>query len=270
VNGISVLSNAVTPTWSGTPVITVGRLFGDNVGVTFFGYMCDVRVTKRAVYTTPFLSPTQPVTNYSATYPSILLLNFNTSGIVDAHGSHVLETSGNAQLSTAIKKYGSASMYFDGTGDYLTIPTNPGFVFGTGDFTIEAWFYIVSGSAGAIFDTRSGASGVAPLLYFSSSTLRYYMNGGDRITSGTTLSAATWYHVALARSSGSSKMFLNGAQTGSTYADTNDFILTNTINIGRGNDGNNVFNGYIDDLRITKGFARYTANFSVPTIFVAL
>jgi hypothetical protein len=156
-------------------------------------------------------------------------------------------------------------MYFDGTGDYLTIPTNPGFVFGTGDFTIEAWFYIVSGAVGAIFDTRSGATGITPLLYFSSSTLRYYMNGGDLITSGTTLSAATWYHVALARSSGSSKMFLNGVQTGSTAADTNNFTLTNTINIGRGNDGANVLNGYIDELRITKGFARYTANFTVPS-----
>jgi len=268
VNGISVLTNSATPNISGTPVITVGRLFGDNTGATFYGYMSDVRVTKRAVYTTPFLPPTQTVTNYSATYPSILLLNFNTSGIVDAHGSHVLETSGNAQLSTAVKKYGSASMYFDGTGDYLTIPTNPGFVFGTGDFTIEAWFYIVSGAAGAIFDTRSGSIGVTPLLFFSSSTLRYYMNGGELITSGTTLSAATWYHVALARSSGSSKMFLNGVQTGSTAADTNNFILTNTINIGRGNDGNNVLNGYIDELRITKGFARYTANFTVPSNMV--
>jgi len=268
VNGISVLTNSATPNISGTPVITVGRLFGDNVGATFYGYMSDVRVTKRAVYTTPFLPPTQTVTNYSATYPSSLLLNFNTSGIVDAHGSHVLETSGNAQLSTEVKKYGSASMYFDGTGDYLTIPTNPGFVFGTGDFTIEAWFYIVSGAVGAIFDTRSGSTGITPLLYFSSSTLRYYMNGADRITSGTTLSAATWYHVALVRNSGSSKMYLNGVQTGSTYADTNNFTLTNTINIGRGNDGNNVLNGYIDELRITKGFARYTANFTVPSNMV--
>jgi hypothetical protein len=155
-------------------------------------------------------------------------------------------------------------MYFDGTGDYLTIPTNPGFVFGTGDFTIEAWFYIVSGAVGAIFDTRSGATGVTPLLFFSSSQLRYYVNGADLILSGTTLSTATWYHVALVRSSGSSKMYLNGAQTGSTAVDTNNFILTNTINIGRGNDNANVLNGYIDELRITKGFARYTANFTAP------
>jgi len=267
-NGVEAVSSTRTDSQamtSGSGNIYIGvssNLASNNSN----GYLSDLRfVVGTCIYTSSFVPPTQTLGNYSATYPSTLLLNFNTSGIVDAHSSHVLETVGNAQLSTAVKKYGSASMYFDGTGDYLTIPTNPGFVFGTGDFTIEAWFYIVSGAVGAIFDTRSGASGITPLLYFSSSTLRYYMNGGDQITSGTTLSAATWYHVALVRNSGSSKMYLNGAQTGSTYADTNNFTLTNTINIGRGNDGNNVLNGYIDELRITKGFARYTANFTAPT-----
>jgi hypothetical protein len=267
-NGVEAVSSTRTDSQamtSGSGNIYIGvssNLASNNSN----GYLSDLRfVVGTCIYTSSFVPPTQTLGNYSTTSPSTLLLNFNTSGIVDAHGSHVLETLGNAQLSTAIKKYGSASMYFDGTGDYLTIPTNPGFVFGTGDFTIEAWFYIVSGAVGAIYDTRSGASGITPLLYFSSSTLRYYMNGGDQITSGTTLSSATWYHVALVRNSGSSKMYLNGAQTGSTYADTNNFTLTNTINIGRGNDGNNVLNGYIDELRITKGFARYTANFTAPT-----
>jgi hypothetical protein len=266
INGIPEGSAADSRTYvTGSSGLHIGRQFGSNTN-DWLGYISDIRIIKGiAIYTSNFLPPTAPLNNYSTSVPASLLLNFNNGGIVDQHGTNVLEAVGNAQLSTSVKKYGSSSMYFDGTGDYLTIPTNFGFVFGQGDFTIECWFYIVSGSAGALFDTRSGATGVTPLLFFSSSTLRYYMNGGDRITSGTTLSAATWYHVALVRNSGSSKMYLNGAQTGSTYADTNDFTLTNTINIGRGNDGNNVFNGYIDDLRITKGYARYTANFTAPT-----
>ena len=163
---------------------------------------------------------------------------------------------------------GSVTSYaigFDGIGDSLTIPTNTAFVFGTGNFTIESWFYITSGTAGAIFDTRSGAVGVTPLLFFSSSLLRYYINGGDVILSTTTLSLNTWYHVALVRNSGSSKMYLNGVQTGSTYVDTNNFTLTNTITIGRGNDGNNSLNGYISNLRVVKGQALYTSSFTPST-----
>jgi len=163
---------------------------------------------------------------------------------------------------------GSVTSYaigFDGIGDSLTIPTNTAFVFGTGNFTIECWLYIVSGSAGVLFDTRSGATGVTPLFWFSSSLLRYYINGGDQILSTTTLSLNTWYHVALVRNSGSSKMYLNGVQTGSTYADTNNFTLTNTITIGRGNDGNNSLNGYISNLRVVKGQALYTSSFTPST-----
>ena len=265
LNGISQGTSTSTTRPSGVnEMVAIGtQNYSPAAGDYLNGYVSDIRVTNGiAIYTSNFVPPAQAVANYSTTYPSSLLLNFNNGGIVDRDSSNILETVGNAQLSTAVKKYGSASMYFDGTGDYLTIPTNLGFVFGTGDFTIEAWFYIVSGAVGAIFDTRSGATGITPLLFFSTSQLRYYVNGVDLILSPTTLSTATWYHVALVRSSGSSKMYLNGAQTGSTAVDANNFTLTNTINIGRGNDNANVFNGYIDDLRITKGFARYTANFS--------
>ena len=266
INGIQEGSAADSRTYvTGSSGLHIGRQFGSTTN-DWLGYISDIRIIKGiAIYTSNFLPPTAPLNNYSTSVPSSLLLNFNNGGIVDQHGTNVVEAVGNAQLSTSVKKYGSSSMYFDGTGDYLTIPTNFGFVFGQGDFTIECWFYIVSGSAGALFDTRSGATGVTPLLFFSSSLLRYYVNGGDQILSATTLSTSTWYHVALVRNSGSSKMYLNGVQTGSTYADTNNFTLTNTINIGRGNDNANVFNGYIDDLRITKGYARYTANFTAPT-----
>jgi hypothetical protein len=157
-------------------------------------------------------------------------------------------------------------MYFDRTGDYLSIPPNLGFVFGLNDFTIEAWFYIAAGATGVIFDTRADVVSLTPLLYIGSSTLRYYISGSDRITSGTTLSTGTWYHVAVVRSSLSSIMYLNGVQTGSSYTDTNNYTLNNTINIGRGVDNSNFLNGYIDDLRITKGVARYTTTFTPPTV----
>ena len=227
VNGVLYNSAAISVSLASPTTTNLGIAADATTGgVGLNTYISDLRIINgTALYTSSFVPPTTSVTAIPKTS---LLLNFTSGGIIDQHGSNVLETVGNAQLSTAVKKYGSASMYFDGTGDYLTIPTNPGFVFGTGDFTIEAWFYIVSGAAGAIFDTRSGATGITPLLFFSSSTLRYYVNGADLITSPTTLSAATWYHVALVRSSGSSKMYLNGAQTGSTVADVNNFCLLYT------------------------------------------
>jgi hypothetical protein len=266
VNGVQITSGSQAGTLystSTTHAIGCNNLPGAAPNA-FQGYISDLQLINGvAIYVANFVPPTQALTNYYSTrIPANLLLNFTDGGIVDAHSSVVAESVGNAQLSTAIRKYGNSSIYFDGSGDYLIIPPNIGFVFGTGDFTIECWFYIVSGSAGTLFDTRSGATGVTPLLWFSSSLLRYYINGGDVILSATTLSASTWYHVALARSSGVSKMFLNGVQTGSTYTDSNNFTLNNAINIGRGNDNANVFNGYIDDLRITKGYARYTANFT--------
>ena len=160
----------------------------------------------------------------------------------------------------------SYSIGFDGVNDYLTIPANTAFVFGTGNFTIECWFYRTEGPNGTIFDTRSVTPSITPVLYFNSSILKYKVSDVDRITSTTTLSFGVWYHVALVRSSGSSKMYLNGVQTGSTYADTNNFTLNNTINIGRGFDSSwYLTGGYLSNLRVVKGQALYTNRFIPST-----
>ena len=100
-----------------------------------------------------------------------------------------------------------------------------------------------------------------------SNSIYYYTNGNNVITGGN-VPLAQWIHVALCRSNLSTKLFLNGVQTGSTYADTNDYIES-SVRVGGGNDGATSaysLTGYIDDLRITdKNIARYTANFTPPT-----
>lgn len=81
------------------------------------------------------------------------------------------------------------------------------------------------------------------------------------------MSATTWTHIALCRSGSSTRLFLDGVQTGSTYTDTNNYLgPANRPVIGASglSLGGSALNGYIDDLRITK-FARYTANFTPPT-----
>jgi hypothetical protein len=98
-----------------------------------------------------------------------------------------------------------------------------------------------------------------PTLYFNATSLFYYANGGNRITGGV-VPASQWVHIALSRSGTSTKLFINGLQGGSTYSDSNNYI-DSPARVGGANDGSSVasLNGYLDDIRITKGVARYTS-----------
>jgi len=198
-----------------------------------------------------------------------LLLNYTNGAIFDNAMMNDLETVGNAQISTSVVKYGTGSMAFDGTGDYLTsnAPTN-NYAFGTGDFTIEGWFYLnTTASSQNFLDFRSSPSDVAGALYFDTTNVNWYVSGANRITGGT-LSTSTWYHIAVCRSGTSTKLFISGTQVGSTYTDTNNYICpSGRPYLGALGDGTGTlyFNGYMDDIRITKGYARYTANFTPPT-----
>ena len=261
----STYSDSTTYTTS-TPIIGADANAG-NGSLSLNGYLSDVRVTKgTAIYTSNFVPPTQTLTNYSTNIPAQLLLNFNNGGIIDQHGTNVLETVGNAQLSTAVKKYNNASMSFDGTGDYLSIPSSPNLNFGTGDFTIESWLYptSISETASYIFDQRTAGSQNVMLAYIlPERTIEIYVNGGV-VASGGTIALNSWSHFAITRASNSLKMFLNGTQIGSTYSLTNT-LITAPMYIGTRYNGTQYFNGYMDDFRVTKGYARYTTTFTPPT-----
>jgi hypothetical protein len=233
----------------------------------FSGYLCDVRVVKgTAVYTAAFTPPTAPLTAITNTS---LLTNFTNGGIIDNAMMNDLETVGNAQISTSVSKFGGGSLAFDGTGDYLTTYGTPQFAFGAGDFTIECWVYFNSLTQyDCIIDFRpSGTNGAYPCIFVdTSNTLVYYVGGANRITSSA-VSTGQWYHLAVSRTGTSTKMFLNGVQTGSTYTDSNSYLVGNPLTIGGlgyNSPGTYALDGYIDDLRITKGYARYTANFTPP------
>jgi hypothetical protein len=170
---------------------------------------------------------------------------------------------GNAQISTTQSKYGGASGYFDGSGDYLdTSGTGIATAFGTGDFTIEFWYYPLTVSVQQNLVDKIGSASNA--IYMSSAGVLKYYVGADRIT-GSTLSANTWYHIALVRYSGTTKLYVNGVQSGASYADTNNYALnTGSPRIGAAFNNTVSVNGYIDDLRISR-FARYVSNFTPPT-----
>jgi len=241
-----------------------------DYAVYFYGYMSNVRVTKgTAVYTANFTPPTAPVTAISGTS---LLLNATNAAIFDNAMINDLETVGNAQVSTVQSKFGGSSMYFNGTNSIVTTAKKVPCVSGTGDFTIEFWLYPSSIKLETLVSMLTTVSSVNPHTYMDASGyVHYYTAGAQRIAGSIQLSSGQWYHVAVARSSGTTKLFINGTQSGSSYADSNNYVSPAYVNIGQYMSSDGVFytgewlNGYIDDLRITNGVARYTANFTPPT-----
>lgn len=270
VNGTQSGSNTTVTTNYGTSAQAV-RIAADSNASLFnlSGYLSSVRITKgAALYTGTFTPSSTPLTTTVSSGTVSFLANFTNGGIVDAAMSNDLETVGGAQISTTQSKFGGSSMYFDGSGDYLIQKDTPNLAFGTGDFTIEMWLYRnASGTQHDIIAFNpTSTNGAYPSLYISSgNTLNFYTQSADRITGGT-ISTGQWYHIALARSGTSTKLFIDGTQSGSTYTDTNSYLCgTNRPVIGSGGfTVSGTLNAYIDDLRITKGYARYTANFTAP------
>ena len=238
---------------------------GDTGASPIVGYISNLRVVKNVtVYTSNFTPPTTPVTNITNTQ---LLLNFTNAGIYDATSRNVLETVGDAKISTAQSRWGGSSMAFDGTGDRINIPLSPFHSFGSADFTIEGWVYLNSiPGFGTLVATRtSGGDGTSGRfsLAFRGSALEFF-SGVSTIIVGGSVSTGAFIHFVASRSSGSLRLFLNGTQVGSTTSFTTS-LVAGALTIGDNQAGNEPLNGYLQDVRITIGYARYTANFTPPT-----
>ena len=177
---------------------------------------------------------------------------------------------GNATISTSASKFGGASASFADAQSYLTAPSSVLWAFGTGDFTVEFWIYITANqsSKGIIGNRQNVSSASTWEILFYTTTNRIEMHSGSAIIlqSTSTVSLNTWSHVAFCRASGTLRAFLNGTQVGSV-ANSNNFSTTATLNVNRDLNAyasSNGIVGNIDDLRITKGVARYTAAFTPP------
>lgn len=260
VNGVQ----AGAGTGSGTLALNKINQYRSG-GYELNGWQSDLRVLNgTCLYPggTTFTPPTSPLTAITNT---ALLLNFTNAGIFDNSGRNTFYTDGGVSISTSVKKFGTGSISFNGTTGNLYFPVNPALTFGTGDFTIEFWMNtnVVSGSK-SIYDPRTTSSQAVPVIFTNASQIALYVSGSTRITGGT-ISIGTWHHVALARSGTSTKLFLDGTQVGSTFSDGTNYIET-PLAIGIYKPTNaSAYNGYLDDLRVTKGVARYTANFTPPT-----
>jgi hypothetical protein len=193
---------------------------------------------------------------------------------------------GNAQISTAQSKYGGASMLFDGTGDYLTIPNNTALDLIGSAFTIEAWVYptILKSDACRIFSTGGGAVGwsattgihVNLQLVSLAGNLKFEISNNTtspiNITTNNSVPINFWTHVAVVYNGANNvRLFINGQMESFTIAtparpSTNPTAAVATIP-GEAGSVTSAFQGYIDDLMVSKGVARYTSSFTPPTAF---
>jgi len=236
-------------------------------GVLNAGYLSNLRIVKgTAVYTSTFTPPTAPLTAITNTS---LLLNFTNAGIYDATSKNDLETVGNAQISTAISaKWGSGSMYFDGTGDYLLTQSSNLLQLGTGQFTIEAWFYKTASTGGNVFSSKTGPGNDSTSIgLYVDATLMYVWGNGAQITASSP-SLNAWHYVAITRNSSNLlTLWLNGSSVGTLSSFTAD-LSKDKFAIGALTNGTETFFGYIQDLRITKGYARTitTPTAAFPTL----
>lgn len=167
----------------------------------------------------------------------------------------------------------TGSVFFDGTGDYLSIASSSDFTFGTGDFTVELYVNATNfTNRGTFYDSRAvgGTTGITIGHEASTGELRVYMNatsGSDITAQSTAFTTDTWYHVAVTRSSGTVRLFIDGILKDSGTR-TSDMNNTNAVNIGYKTydpSGYDYFSGYISNFRICKGHAVYKSNFAPPT-----
>lgn len=232
-------------------------------------YISNFRIVKgSSVYDPSALSFTPPTAPVEPVGGTSLLLNFDNAGIYDGSGNVDLTTPGISYSSTAQTKFGGSSQYLSSANGLSSITSPKSVGMGSGNFTIEMWIYPTQLSGTQfLFDYRNtGPSSGFLLLESNLTNLRY---GDNFIAGNPNISLNTWNHIALTRNSGVSKLFCNGIQVGSNYSDT--FVYTHPASPVWGNaiGGSEVFSGYMDDIRVTNGIARYTANFTPPTLEAA-
>jgi hypothetical protein len=272
--GYLLINGAQVGTWSDSQTYDAPAsyyFFASNNtqnGSAFVGNM-SVRILKgTGLYTGSYTVPTSPFTDITNTK---VLLNGAGGSLFDQTGKTNLITVGNAQLDTSVKKFGTASAEFDGTGDRLVLSNKDLAPVGTQSFTIECFIYV---------NSHKNYNGI----YSAGYGIQLYVETGGKLAtwignaSGTfdpgnfqssgTISTTTWTHIALVRDSANSTLtyYINGTASGQTTSFTTVIpaLTTYSHTIGSYESGTYSFNGFIDEFRITNK-ARYTSNFTAPT-----
>lgn len=264
VNGVAdatTLTNAGSIADPNVPVL-VG--LGGDAANPMIGYMSDTALTiGSALYTAAFTPATAPIASTGKKF----LLRGTNGGIVDKCGKNVVVTQSNARVSST-SKYGSGSILHDGTNaTFLDIVNNEGFNFGTGNFTVEAWVYVATANSGqsAIIGRWGTSPGTVTdwLLFIDNLGRPAFIIGSTQIT-GTALSTGSWHHIAATRSGNTLNLWVNGVSVATTTTSASVTVGARNVRTSRWDSGVSFLNGYLDDIRVTKGDARYTTAFTPP------
>ena len=219
-------------------------------------------------------SGAKTVTN-TETYDSYTKLMLHMEGggnsFTDSAASKTVTANGDV-AQTTIPYLGSKSAVFDGSGDYLSLADSNDWDFGTGDFTVDFWVKFASiGANNALFDLGSYNANAGFSAYATAgNTIQIFTNGGSPIYAPIWNPSTNWHHIAMTRSGTSFRVFVDGTQSGSAVTNSVDIQAGSTgITIGDSPAGADPFgpglNGWIDEFRVSKGIARWTANFTPPS-----
>jgi hypothetical protein len=254
------------------------RVSGFNgVGTyNFTGNISNLRITTTAVYTAAFTPAIYPLSNITNTQFLLKATN-DLTFITDSSSSpKTVTNNGTAVYSTSSPFVGdtSGSLSFNGSSQYLSITSSAGDTLdltNKSTYTVEAWVYVNAFSAieNGIFSNRSsvGTDGY-DFRVNPTGTLQFYHTGGSSITTASTLSLKTWYHVAVTRSGANVYLFINGVLSATSTSFTNGTTTAQAVWIGASASSGatgNYFNGYITNLRVVSGTALYTSTFTAPT-----
>jgi len=279
INGTAEASgtNSNAPEASGTNTVAIGNAPDAGTGQEDFqGFISNARVVKgSAVYTSDFTPSTSKLTAITNTKLLTCQSNRFVDNSAEAHAIIIGGAAGAIQVSafgpfltSAVYSAGTngASVYMDGSGDSLSAASSADFALGTGDFTVEFWVYQKEIKDYTIyFDYRSTNSQATLYLYQAANGAFDLFISGTSHTFTPPSMLNRWAHIAISRSSSTTKLFVDGVQYLS-FSDSTNYVQGTTFYVGRfwQSDTYN-FNGYMCDFRWIKGTAVYTSAFTPPT-----
>jgi hypothetical protein len=253
--GLSLSGNTITGT-------------ANTVANTSVALTATTDTTTRSATITVTFAVTLPLDDEYFNQTTLLLNADNNTFITDASDNAFTITPAGDTRPSAFSPYNTGwSNYFDGNGDFLSLAATDALSFGTGDFTVEGWFNasIVSGQP-CLLGIGGDNNGLV-ITFYGTAIYAYFVGAGGVFGSGNAIIANRWYHFAWTRSSGVNKFFLNGTQDGNNYTNPGNHVSTGGVGIGDQVAGTNFgsFTGYISNIRVVKGTAVYTSNFTPPT-----